>query len=48
MKHTFSYSFEGSEAVITPALIYYKELIQKNMQHCDRYGSRRRIFMAAY
>ncbi len=32
MKNTFSYSFEGSDTVITPALIYYKELIQKNMQ----------------
>lgn len=30
MGNTFSYSFEGSDAIITPALIYYKELIQKN------------------
>ncbi len=32
MKNTFSYSFEGSDTVITPALIYYKELLQKNTQ----------------
>lgn len=32
MKETYPYSFIGSETLITPALVYYKELIQKNTQ----------------
>ena len=32
MDSKFSYSFIGSETLITPSLIYYKELIQKNIK----------------
>lgn len=32
MNNAYPYSFAGSERVITPALVYYKELLRKNLE----------------